>query len=66
LEDTAAPGDWADVRGFGRHRVCDPAACCAAGDLCLVRGAWSGPGEVLGEVHDRTGRVAFVLIAGRP
>ena len=65
LEDLAAPGDWADVRGFGRHRVCDPVVCCTAGDLCLVRGRWHGPGELLGEVRDRTGQVAFTLVAGR-
>jgi hypothetical protein len=65
LEDLAAPGDWADVRGFGRHRVCDPAACCDAGDLCLVRGQWQGTGERLAEIRDRTGRTAFTIIAGR-
>ena len=65
LEDVAAPGDWAEVRRFGRHRVCDPAICCRPGDLCLVRGPWTGPGELLAEVRDRSGRVAFSLIAGR-
>jgi hypothetical protein len=64
LEDVGGPGEWADVRGFGRHRVCDPAACCAAGDLCLVRGVWSGPGTVLAIVRDRGGRVAFSIVAG--
>jgi hypothetical protein len=65
LEDVAAPGDWAEVRGFGKHRVCRPAACCGPGDLCLTRGPWSGPGEVLDVVHDRTGRIAFTIVAGR-
>jgi 4-amino-4-deoxy-L-arabinose transferase-like glycosyltransferase len=65
LEDVAGPGEWADVRGFGRHRVCDPALCCSAGDLCLVRGSWSGSGDVLAEVPDRTGRIAFTIVAGR-
>ncbi|MGH2584454.1 MAG: glycosyltransferase family 39 protein [Dehalococcoidia bacterium] len=65
LEDAAAPGEWADVRGFGAHRVCAPAECCGPGDLCLVRGAWSGPGDVLDEIHDRTGRIAFTIVAGR-
>jgi hypothetical protein len=64
LEDVAKPGEWADVRGFGRHRVCDPSACCGPGDLCLVRGVWTGPGQVLREVDDRTGRVAFTIVAG--
>jgi hypothetical protein len=64
LEDRAAPGEWADVRGFGKHRVCRPAECCGPGDLCLVRGGWTGGGTVLRHVHDRTGRVAFTLVRG--
>ncbi|MGD9894340.1 MAG: hypothetical protein AB7U18_23885, partial [Dehalococcoidia bacterium] len=64
LEDIAAPGEWADVRGFGRHRVCDPSVCCGPGDLCLTRGAWTGPGTVLREIEDRTGRTAFTIVAG--
>jgi hypothetical protein len=64
LEDVAAPGAWADVRGFGRHRVCDPALCCRRGDLCLVRGVWTGHGQILREIEDRTGRVAFTIVAG--
>lgn len=64
LDDVAAPGEWADVRGFGKHQVCDPAACCGAGDLCLVRGRWNGPGQVVHEILDRTGRVAFSVVVG--
>jgi len=66
LEDLAAPGAWADVRGFGRHRVCDPVLCCGAGDLCLVRGVWQGTGVVLDEVTGRDGHVAFTIVAGGP
>jgi 4-amino-4-deoxy-L-arabinose transferase-like glycosyltransferase len=65
LEDAAAPHDWADVRGFGAYRVCAPAECCGPGDLCLVRGVWAGSGDVLDEIRDRTGRVAFTIVAGR-
>jgi hypothetical protein len=64
LEDVAPPGAWADVRGFGNHRVCRPAECCGPGDLCLVRGAWTGGGTVLDTVQDRTGRVAFTIVRG--
>lgn len=64
LEDVAKPGDWADIRGFGDHRVCQPRDCCIRGDLCLVRGDWQGSGTVLDEIHDRNGRVAFTIVAG--
>jgi hypothetical protein len=64
LEDAARSGAWADVRGFGRHRLCDPASCCGPGDLCLARGPWRGSGTVLREVRDRTGRTAFVIVRG--
>jgi hypothetical protein len=64
LEDIAPPGAWADVRGFGRHRVCNPIECCGPGDLCLVRGTWSGAGRILEEIRDRRGRVAFTIVAG--
>jgi hypothetical protein len=64
LDDAAPPGAWADVRGFGRHRICRPRECCAAGDLCLVRGSWSGPGRTLEVIRDRTGRIAFSIVAG--
>jgi 4-amino-4-deoxy-L-arabinose transferase-like glycosyltransferase len=64
LVDVAEPGEWADVRAFGRHRVCDPVVCCGRGDVCLVRGTWTGPGCILREVEDRTGRVAFSIVAG--
>jgi hypothetical protein len=64
LLDVAPPAAWADVRGFGRHRICAPHECCAAGDICLVRGPWSGPGATLEVIHDRTGRIAFSIVAG--
>lgn len=66
LEDVAAPGAWADVRGFGRQRVCRPRDCCGEADLCLVRGEWSGPGTVLAVIHDRAGRVAFSIVGPNP
>lgn len=64
LDDVAPPGAWADVRGFGKVRVCDPHACCAAGAICLVEGrdaAWPAP---LAEIRDRTGRVAYSIVVG--
>lgn len=64
LEDVAPAGAWAEVRGFGNHRICDPVRCCRAGDLCLVRGAWQGDGRPLIVIHDRAGRPAFTIIAG--
>ena len=65
LEDLAPPGAWADVRGFGIHRVCDPRECCRAGAVCLVEGRDPSLPPPLVEVRDRTGRVAYTLVEGR-
>ena len=62
LEDPAPPGAWADVRGFGRVRICEPRLCCRAGAVCLVEGYDATLPEPVHEVRDRTGRVAYTLV----
>jgi 4-amino-4-deoxy-L-arabinose transferase-like glycosyltransferase len=65
LEDRAPPGEWADVRGFGKVRVCEPRACCRNGALCLVLGRDRSLPIPIVEVRDHAGRVAFTIVVGR-
>lgn len=64
LDDRAPPGAWADVRGFGKYRVCDPRLCCRTGSLCLVEGHDRALPEPLARIADRTGRIAFTIVVG--
>lgn len=66
LVDPAPPGAWADVRGWGdgRYQVCDPRLCCTTGSLCLVEGRDPDLPPPVAQVRDRTGRVAYTIVAG--
>lgn len=64
LDDRAGEGEWADVRGFGKVRVCAPADCCVSGTVCLVHGRDERLPPPLAEIRNRTGRVAFTIVEG--